>query len=166
MNFMPQFVMSICLCFSLWGNVRVWPQQKTATNAVPTQTPNRPPVSSRELLLTVIYEDGQALELTNPVLGQKSLWRDRYTGRYYGSEISQGIRLRKVTANRGVTTVDTKDIHLSDMRTIEFLKNAKSECIILITLRDGRKILTSDNYVVSKEKWPEGVTPSPEFEGY
>lgn len=73
--------------------------------------------------------------------------------------------MRKVTSDRGVTTVDTKDVFLTDMRTIEFLKNAKDECLILITLRDGRKILTSDNYVVSKDKRPEGVTPSPEFEG-
>lgn len=94
--------------------------------------------SSKLKSLTVIYEDGESLEVTKPTI--------RYVVNpgYVPTRIStcDFLNLVKKETVRNVTTKKEKKIKLSDIASIEFKRKKANWYFGILTLRDGKKLVS------------------------
>ena len=118
--------------------------------------------------LTIFFEDGQTMEVINPVL--KYLTNPGWTPMRY--EPTGTIEFIKTTLTRGVKTIDTTRFQFSDIHSIEYLKNKMNECICVLTWRDGKQTLTAQEPARILEKFRPAEIISrkikvlPELEGF
>ena len=94
--------------------------------------------SSKLKSLTVIYEDGESIQVTKPAI--------RYVVNpgYVPAMISSCnfLNLFKEETVRNVTTKKEKKIKLSDIASIEFKRKETNWYFGILTLRDGKKLVS------------------------
>ena len=114
--------LSIVLCF--WENVY-------AENVLSAN-------SSKLKSLTVIYEDGESLEVTKPTI--RYISNPGYVPTRWST--CDFLKLVKRETVRNVTTQTEKEVKLSDIASIEFKRDESGYYFGIITLLNGKKLVS------------------------
>lgn len=112
---------------------------------------------------TILFENGKTLEVSAPQVKVRS--NPQYIPALYQS--AEEFVFKRTIRTMGVETVDSKQLQLSELRSVEYVRDRLNECICLLTLQDGRRVLASRSARVHKERLPkEFLTIDVPFEGY